>query len=481
MSLIVVGYLSAGKKLYENFKSIKAQKKRGKIPVLLQGVFLLVCGVGCMLLLGNNDTLNKDFAYNEADVESVENIQTVDLVSQNDPFGMMSESSSKYAGIYADDRKTNMLVSPKSLTPGEVTFSWTPTNAVSQSGFEITIKEGEDLVYDSGKRESSDIQFQPDFETGSGASYAWYLTLYDENGNAGETMSDVFQTSLAKNDWQAEWISPEEDTAVPTEEDRHPASYLRKTFEVTGDQISNGEIVLYATAHGVYDMWINGTHVDGWFMAPGFTQYTDILQTQAYDITEYLKSGDNEILVQIGDGWYRGSLDKDQVINSFGSDAAFLCEAKAGDDVVLQTDDTWEAANDGWLSQNDLHNGEIYDANKDVSDFTWHSVTTADYGYDNLTGSDCQPITQHEEFTPKIITTSAGETVLDFGQNFSGYVQIDIDAQGGEQIKLTHGETLDENGNFTISNFQACASLPTLQEESQRMCGFRQRTRSPPS
>lgn len=463
LSLLVCGGLISGERLYKEIKNKKVNQKSQKVFISVQCIAVVACSAAGVILLANNYAINKAFSLKAENVESIENVQTYDLAGTDDPFGFKNVSY-EYNGIYAGHRKTNMLVSPKSLTPGNITFSWVPINAKNQSGFEITITEDGKEVYSSGKIHSSDIRFNPDFQTESGKSYVWYLTLYDENGNAGEKMWDTFGTSLAKEDWQAVWINPESDPAPPTKKNRHSASYLRKTFEAAKEQLAGGKIMLYATAHGVYDVWINGTHVDGWFMAPGFTQYTDILQTQSYDITPYLKAGDNEILVQIGDGWYRGSLDKEQVINSFGTDAAFLCEARAGNSVILQTDGTWEAANDGWLSQNDLHNGEVYDADKNISDFTWHAVTAADYGYDNLTGSDCQPITQQEEFTPEIITTPAGETVLDFGQNFSGYVQLDINARGGEKITLTHGETLDENGNFTISNFQASKSFPTLQK-----------------
>lgn len=50
--------------------------------------------------------------------------------------------------------------------------------------------------------------------------------------------------------------------------------------------------------------------------------------------------------------------------------------------------------------------------------------------------------------------TPNGETVIDFGQNIAGYVEFTLEAKGGETIVLTHGETLDENGNFTQENFQ---------------------------
>ena len=43
---------------------------------------------------------------------------------------------------------------------------------------------------------------------------------------------------------------------------------------------------------------------------------------------------------------------------------------------------------------------------------------------------------------------------MDFGQNMAGYTAFTIEAQGGETIRILHGETLDENGNFTQENFQ---------------------------
>ena len=222
---------------------------------------------------------------------------------------------------------------------------------------------------------------------------------------------------------------------------------------------------MYATAHGVYDIWINDVHVDDWYMAPGFTQYSDVLQTQHYDISKYLKAGDNKMLVQVGDGWYRGSLDKEQVINSFGSDCAFLCQIQSMGNVLKISDSSWQAANDGWLGHNDMHDGEEYDARKVEDEFSWQEASVIEGDYSVLTGTDAPKITTHEVFEPELITTPNGEKVLDFGQNFSGYVAINVDAPfGGETIKLTHGETLDEDGNFSTKNFQASKDIITKQE-----------------
>jgi alpha-L-rhamnosidase len=53
----------------------------------------------------------------------------------------------------------------------------------------------------------------------------------------------------------------------------------------------------------------------------------------------------------------------------------------------------------------------------------------------------------------EIIQTPAGETVLDFGQNFSGYVSFKADFPKGTKIVLTHGEILQQ-GNFYRDNYR---------------------------
>ncbi|MBP5725810.1 MAG: family 78 glycoside hydrolase catalytic domain, partial [Clostridia bacterium] len=54
----------------------------------------------------------------------------------------------------------------------------------------------------------------------------------------------------------------------------------------------------------------------------------------------------------------------------------------------------------------------------------------------------------------KLIRTPNGETVIDFSQNLAGYTEFRLTAKAGQKITLRHGETLDENGNFTQSNFE---------------------------
>ena len=48
---------------------------------------------------------------------------------------------------------------------------------------------------------------------------------------------------------------------------------------------------LYATAHGLYEVFLGGVRVGDLELTPGFTQYDTRLQVQAYDVTGLLIAG----------------------------------------------------------------------------------------------------------------------------------------------------------------------------------------------
>lgn len=60
---------------------------------------------------------------------------------------------------------------------------------------------------------------------------------------------------------------------------------------------------------------------------PGFHCYNDYLQYQTYDVTSYLKRGDNLLSVYLGNGWYRGRLGYEGGFEKiFGDDLALIFE-----------------------------------------------------------------------------------------------------------------------------------------------------------
>lgn len=329
-------------------------------------------------------------------------------------------------------------------------FGWNCQGGIRQSAYQVQVKGGDDqILWDSGKVFGAEMQTRyGGAPLGSRTRAAWRVLLWDENGEPGLWSEEAcFELGLLTvNDWKAKWIDPE----LPHDPaERQRASYLKKTFSITETENAR----LYITAHGIYDAYINGSHVDGYFLAPGTSQVPKRLQVQTYDVTRLLRPGENELIVTLGDGWYRGSVAYDMDVNTFGTDIALLAQLEVGGVPVAVTDESWQASQHGPLGLNDHMKGEVYDATRCPIE-SWHTVTVREWDLENLIGTDTLPVAAHERFSAKLLRTPAGETVLDFGQVIAGFVELALTASAGQKLILTHGETLDENGNFTIENFQ---------------------------
>lgn len=342
--------------------------------------------------------------------------------------------------------KTEHMVNPIGLQTTNPTLSWVCDGGITQTAYQIIAKSGDAIVWNSGKVASSQMAVP---YGGSAAKERekidWSVKLWDENDADGEMETASFEMGLIDGSWKAVWIDPE----LPHEEtQRQPSSILRKRFMAPSVKRAR----LYITCHGLYEARLNGKRVGNFVLAPGADDYRVRLQYQTYDVTDLLQPGENEITVTLGDGWYRGNNGVDGLYNYYGSDLALLCQLEGDGTVILCSDGSWEASQSGPIRLNDMEKGETYDARMEaVTD--WHGVTVKDYGYDKLVCSNSVPILEQERFPGKVLTTPNGETVIDFGQNLAGYTELRLQAKAGQKITLWHGETLDENGNFTQRNF----------------------------
>ena len=104
-------------------------------------------------------------------------------------------------------------------------------------------------------------------------------------------MSTLLENRLPAR-WAAEWIDPE----LPHDKDaRQPASVLRRRFTVGKAE----NAVLYITCHGLYEAVLNDVRVGDFVLAPGTGDYRKRLAVQAYDVSELLREGENEIAVRV--------------------------------------------------------------------------------------------------------------------------------------------------------------------------------------
>ena len=83
---------------------------------------------------------------------------------------------------------------------------------------------------------------------------------------------------------------------------------------------------LYATAHGIYELFLNGVRVGDAELTPGCTAYARNLHVQTYDVTDLLKPGANVIGAVLSDGWFRGQMGAFRHFNQFGDRLALLVQ-----------------------------------------------------------------------------------------------------------------------------------------------------------
>ena len=345
--------------------------------------------------------------------------------------------------------KTEYMRTPCGIDIVKPRLSWICADGFRQTAYEIHAVSGGTELWNSGRIESS--KMYAFLETGlqSRQLVEWRVRLWDENGETG-TWSEAafFEMGLLKReDYAAQWINPEP-ACDPTV--HKPASYLRKSFSVP---YQFKQARLYITAHGLYEASLNGVRVGNFVLAPGSSSYDKRLHVQTYDVTDLLRPGENKAEVILGDGWYRSCSGVDGDRNLYGEDVALYFQLEVDGKAVCLSDESWEATQNGPIRMNDMQQGEIVDARLEPPT-GWHGVRVEDFGTANLCASNSVPVTEHERFVGKLITTPNGESVLDFGQNLAGYLEFTLTAHAGDRLTLTCGETLDENGNFTQENFQ---------------------------
>lgn len=248
----------------------------------------------------------------------------------------------------------------------------------------------------------------------------------------------------------ASWIIPSADpgSVVPV---------YQKTF-VLKQKVTSA--VLTITALGVYEARLNDRRISDYVLAPGWTAYDKRLQYQTYDVTELLQE-ENALTVLVGKGWYRSKLaafthtprqDRRRTLP-----AALLAQLDLtyadGTVQTLCSDESWSWG-ESQVRFSEIYDGELYDAT--VVPVCDRAVSSYDGPTDTLIPQEGPEICEQDRIVPcRMFTTPKGETVIDFGQNLTGYVQTSLEAHAGDVVDLSFAEVLDRDGNFYTENYRS--------------------------
>ncbi|MDR1601796.1 MAG: family 78 glycoside hydrolase catalytic domain, partial [Tannerella sp.] len=253
---------------------------------------------------------------------------------------------------------------------------------------------------------------------------------------------------------------------------------LRTVFTVQGP-IAKAR--LYATARGIYEIYVNGKRIGDDYFNPGLTQYNKTHLYQTFDVTQHVRTGRNAMGAMLGEGWWSGGATyMPEFWNFFGDRqslrAKLVVTHPDGKEEVFVTDpSTWTCYNNGPVVYGSLFQGEVYDASKEQAVAGWSTPDYDDAGrWEKVEeiplegtvcrdmGNDAFDISLAEGYTNVSFTGQPGETVrkvkeltavsveevrpgvfvYDMGQNMAGVPQIALNGMepAGKRITLRFAE-----------------------------------------
>ena len=267
---------------------------------------------------------------------------------------------------------------------------------------------------------------------------------------------------LEPGDWVSDFVCVSE--GAPAVGVR-PGYLLRSEFEARSASAGDGSVSLesariYATAHGIYTLRLNGQRVGDEELAPGWTSYEHRLRYQAYDVTALLREGANALAAELSDGWYRGRIGfHGGIWDNYGTDLSLLLQLELnytdGSRAIVPLDDAWRQSS-GPVTAASLYDGERYDARLEPSgwdepgfdDSAWARPTLLPRERFSaaLEAPIGVPVRETETLVPQSVEHRAnGRIRLDFGQNIAGRLRIRVAGPAGQTVTLHHAEVLEDD------------------------------------
>ncbi|MDE6556377.1 MAG: family 78 glycoside hydrolase catalytic domain, partial [Duncaniella sp.] len=390
---------------------------------------------------------------------------------------------------------TDAPLAVPSLTPR---FGWQMKGAhgAAQTAYQIEVyrtdTSGKSLVWDSGKVLSDKSQLV----RYSGVAlkplqrYEWRVRVWDEAGKESSWSEDAsFRISPDEEFLKGEWIGAisYEDARFPEGRnytyDKWKLPHVKEAWENV-DSMASRSIMLrtdfeiprkvssataYVCGLGHYELSVNGKKVGDSEFSPLWSDYDKTVYFNTYDVTSYLRKGENAIGVLLGNGFYNVVRGKrySKLMVGFGPETLWLkvvVDYSDGTQEVISTGDDWRFDLSP-ITFHSIYGGEDYDARLEqpgwnmpgFDDSGWHKVVVQRAPNGKLTPQMAPPVKIMERFpvksrhklTPEEVEAAsksckrpvdASAILLDMGQNLAGFPEITLKGKSGQTVTLTVAE-----------------------------------------
>ena len=283
--------------------------------------------------------------------------------------------------------------------------------------------------------------------------YFWKVFVRTDAGEEGESSVQFFETGKRDEPWTAKWIAlPDEST-----QKRHPV-FSKK---IAADEKEIAAARLYISAAGLFEAFWNGQKIGDEFLTPYCTNYNAWVEAITFDITEEVcksaAAGEAGTLsVMLGNGWFNGRFGFNQDRKPhFEGGKRLTAEVHItytdGTEAVIGTDESWDVTLSN-ITFSNIYDGEQRDDTLPEVPAVKAVIAAPPKG--KLMDRLSLPVRVKHVLTPvALISTPAGETVLDLGQNQAGIWRLALDVPAGTKVHLQVGEVL-QNGNFYNDNLR---------------------------
>ena len=350
------------------------------------------------------------------------------------------------------DVKINGITNPVGFSFPRVKCSWKVRGTADTKAARVKITVAEEAAMEHPVKELEgealpSIGTELKLDLKPRTRYYVAVEVWGNGGDHGKSDVCFFETGKMDEPWEADFIGTQEE-----EDTVHPV--FAKSFQVR-EKVSRA--CIYVTGLGLYEAYLNGGKIGNDYLAPFCNDYNKAVQYQTYDVTDML-SEDNTLSILTGNGWYKGRLgyDGDAAVygNRFGTIAELHIDYENGAHEVVKTDDSWKYRMSAILSS-DIYDGEWIDALRGTAEQDlWKAAVIQPFDKAKLTGRYSIPVVVKRDVpVADILHTPAGETVLDMGQNFAGYLTFYSRLAAGTKVELQYGEILQQ-GNFYRDNYR---------------------------
>ena len=238
-----------------------------------------------------------------------------------------------------------------------------------------------------------------------------------------------------------------------SEDVNKPAPMFRKTFKT--DETKKIESArLYVTSLGIYDIFFNGKDINPYYAAPGQSVYSQEVYYRTYDIAEYVENGENAVGIMLGHGRYNRA--KGKWGDTLALYAQIVIHYQDGTKQIIGTDESWSVCTDGPIRNDDIYNGEFYNASYEQNGWAeigfeekeeyWEKAEIHNLENNVQIKAVCDNgIRCLNVINPVSVEEPVeGVFVYDFGQNFNGVCRLKLSGKAGETVIMRHAEYINK-------------------------------------